>query len=384
MLRRLRFSFSPTTLHNCKYFSQNSHSKFSFEEIKQLPKVELHSHLDGCIRPKTIIELTEQYQCTLPGLKKGETLTIEELKNILLPPGGTKSLEDFLKAFAYTLPVLQNVNGVRRVLREMAEDYGKDGVVYLEVRFCPALHEENGCTSEEILRAVCEESAIISKEAREHGKLPLTRIIVCALRHLPISNSMEMAKLAVKIANEERNLPAIDRQLVGFDLAGDEKNYEMKLFKEAFDYVHNNSELGITIHAGEADGWQSVKQAIEYGHAIRIGHGTKLIENIDYVNQIASNINHPITIETCITSNIKTKAIHSIDEHPIRKYFDSGIRVVPCTDGSTMIGSDLSEEYDLIQNHFSFSKEEIMDLIRNGFEASFAPEAVKSIMLKEI
>lgn len=188
--------------------------------------------MDGCLRPSTLIDLAQKDGILLPNAPApGVTPSEKELQAILLPPNGTSSLVEFLQAFGYTLPVLQNTAALQRVLREMAEDYGADGISYLEIRFCPDLHTDKGCSNEEILRAACEESRRVTREAlaqMENGlkegeaALPVTRILVCGLRNMEPLYATKLAQLTVRLAKEEADtLPVADRQIAGFDLAGE-------------------------------------------------------------------------------------------------------------------------------------------------------------------
>ena len=168
---------------------------------------------------------------------------------------------------------------------------------------------------------------------------------------------------------------------------GDEAGFEMKLFKEAFDYVHSNSDLGITIHAGEAAGWDSVRQAVEVGHANRIGHGVRLHESAELLEKLASS-DSTTTIEVCMSSNLLTKACDELEQHPVRRFYEEGqgkgkqgLKISPCTDGNTMIGKSVSDQYHMLQETFGFTPKELVSLVDNGFEAAFIPEEVRAPLL---
>ncbi|MCR9066887.1 MAG: hypothetical protein NXI00_23145, partial [Cytophagales bacterium] len=175
-----------------------------------------------------------------------------------------------------------------------------------------------------------------------------------------------------------------DRQLVGFDLAGDEAGFATSLFTEAFDYVHKNSSLGITVHSGEAAGWESVEQAIDLARATRLGHGVRLAESPQLVKRLELNVDHPTTIEVCVTSNLLTKTINCLEEHPVRQFYDAGpgLRIVPCTDGIAMIGTTVSEQYDILQCSFGFTPQELVSILEDSFKAAFCPPTVKESLLK--
>lgn len=170
--------------------------------------------------------------------------------------------------------------------------------------------------------------------------------------------------------------------------AGDEAGFEMQLFKEAFDHIHTNSDLGITIHAGEAAGWDSVRQAVDVGHATRIGHGVRLHESAELLERLALSA-QTTTIEVCMTSNLLTKACDKLEEHPVRRFFEegqgkgrSGLKISPCTDGNTMIGKSVSDQYHILQETFGFTPKELVSIVDNGYEAAFIPQEVRAPLLE--
>ena len=229
--------------------------KFTSEVIKKLPKAELHCHLDGSLRVDTILRLALDQGIKLPSNNKAT------LESILMVEDNIGSLENYLKKFDIILSVLQTSNSLTIIAYELAMDCWKDGVRYLEVRYCPELHTKNGMSLSDTVEAVKLGLQQAEKECRI-----ITGIIICSLRNMSPVHSLELSKLAVKYKNNG---------VVGFDLAGIEENFPAKKHKEAFYLILNNN-INTTIHAGEAFGPQSIHQAIHVCGAHRIGHGTRV------------------------------------------------------------------------------------------------------------
>ncbi|NOZ45857.1 MAG: adenosine deaminase [Chlorobi bacterium] len=319
------------------------------EFIHDLPKAELHCHLDGSMRVETIIELAKDQNVTLP--KK----TPKELKKYLEAGPDCKSLEDYLKPFDVTCSVLQTEESLRRATFELGEDCAKENIRYLEIRFSPILHVEKGLKLTEVVDAVLKGKA----EAEEKFNIVIG-IIISSLRHFDPQTSLTLAELCVAYKN---------RGVVGFDLAGAEANFPAKDHKEAFYLIINNN-INTTVHAGEAYGPESIHQAIHYISANRIGHGTRLRENGDLLNYVND---HRIPLEMCITSNVQTKAVKTFANHPIRFYFNLGLRVTLNTDNRLISRTTLTDEYMLAVTKFGFTPDEIKYLILNGFKSGFLP-----------
>jgi adenosine deaminase len=265
------------------------------------------------------------------------------------------NLEDYLRRFDITIPLLQTPDAIERVAYEMVEDAARDNVRYLEVRYCPHLSRNRGMSLDEVIEA---ELRGFQRGERDFGVV--SRVINCSLRHYDPG-------VSVKIA--ERSVVFRDRGVVAFDLAGGEAGRPAEQHKAAFD-VAARGYLGITVHAGEAAGAESVAAAVLQCHANRIGHGTRLYESPvlrDYIRD------RQILIEANITSNVQTHAVRRASEHPVRAYFDAGLNVTLCTDGWLMAGVTLSDEYWLAHTDLGFSRAEINRLILNGFAGAFLP-----------
>jgi adenosine deaminase len=318
------------------------------ELLRRLPKAELHVHLDSALRPTTMIELARQAKFTLPTADPDALRRFMRVDN----PG---SLEDYLQRFEYTIPLLQTPESIERVAYEIVEDAARDGLRYLEVRYCPNLSTRGGLTMEAALDA---ELRGLGRGERDFGVV--TRVINCSLRHYPPEVSLAIARLSVAYR---------DRGVVAFDLAGGEAGRPPGVHGAAFDLAADGC-LGITIHAGEAAGAASIAEAVHRCHADRIGHGTRLYEDPrlrDYIRD------RRLLIETNITSNVQTRAVARASEHPVRGYVDAGLVVTLCTDGWLMTGVTLSDEYWLAHTELGFTRAEIDRLILDGFANAFLP-----------
>ena len=316
------------------------------ELIARLPKAELHVHLDGCLRPETMLDLARQAKVTLPATDA------ESLSRYMLVTDA-RNLEDYLTRFDITVALLQTPEAIERVAYEMVEDAARDNVRYLEVRYCPHLSTHRGLTMEEVLLA---ESRGLRRGEQDFGVK--TGIINCSLRHYPPDRSIEIAELSVR----SKHLG-----VVAFDLAGGEAGFPPGVHGAAFDIALAGN-LGITIHAGEAYGPASVSEAIRRCHAMRIGHGTRLKENPALQAFVRDR---RITIEINITSNVQTRVVDKPAAHPVRGYFDAQLAVTLCTDSWLMSGVSLTDEYWTAHRSLGFTREEIDRMILNGFAGAF-------------
>ena len=329
------------------------------ELLGRLPKAELHVHLDSALRPATMIELARQAKFELP------TSDPDALRRFMLVDNAG-SLADYLARFEYTIPLLQTPESIERVACEMVEDAARDGVRYLEVRYCPKLSTRGGLTMEAALEA---ELRGLQRGEQDFGVV--TRVINCSLRHYAPEVSLAIARLSVAYR---------DRGVVAFDLAGDEARHPPGVHQAAFDIAAEGC-LGITIHAGEAAGAGSIAEAVHRCHADRIGHGTRLYEDPrlrDYIRD------RRLLIETNITSNVQTRAVARAADHPVRGYFDAGLAVTLCTDGWLMTGVTLSDEYWLAHTQLGFTRAEIDRLILDGFANAFLPWPERQALLGRV
>lgn len=324
----------------------NPASPIDRDLLRRLPKAELHCHLDGSVRPQTLLDLAREYGVTMPRADArtlGEHMTVRDADN----------LEDYLSRFAVTLSVMQQREALDRIAFELAEDAHRDGVWYLEVRFAPVLHLHGGLAPEAVIDAVV---TGLSRAEREFGIV--ARVIVTALRDLAPAISLDMARLAVAYC---------DKGVVGFDLAGGEAGHPATTHAPAFEYARSH-DMACTCHAGEGAGADSVREAVHACGAHRVGHGTRLFEDpalMEYVND------RRIPIEICITSNIQTRAARSYETHPVRQYFDEGLNVVLNTDNRLMSATTLTDEYAHAASRLGFSFAELTTIALNGFESAF-------------
>ena len=324
----------------------------SLDILRQLPKAELHCHLDGFCRPETIVELAHEQGVKLP------TEDLDELKKILTAPFDCPDLPTYLRCFDAPLDVMQYPYAITRILYEACEDAVKDGITYLELRFAPALHTRNGHSYSQIL-----EAAIDGAKMAEM-RLPITvRIICCAMRQMSPEVNKQVADVCWRFRHSG---------VVGFDLAGPEFGFPPQKHIAAFRTMREKS-VSLTIHAGEAFGAKSVEYALAC-NANRIGHGTRVVEDPKVLQVV---IDRRVPLEMCVTSNYQTKAVTKLEEHPIKKLFDLGVITVPCTDNPTVSGCTLSGEYELIQKTFGFSVEQLVRMMDYGFRSAFVDETLK-------
>ena len=328
----------------------------SRELLRRLPKAELHCHLDGSVRPATLLDLAREYAADMP---RGSA---DELREYMVVRDA-RNLEDYLERFQITLSVMQRADALERIAFELAEDAHRDGVWYLETRFSPVLNVRGGLALDDVVRAV---TRGLARAERQHGIIG--RVIICGLRQLDPGVSLELAQLAVDMR---------DAGVIGFDLAGGEAGNPASRHVAAFDYARTH-DMACTCHAGEGDGGTSVREAIHDCNVHRIGHGTRLHEDhalMDFVND------RRIPIEVCITSNVQTRAAASYESHPVRRYVDAGLNVVLNTDNRLMSGTTLTDEYHHAAKALKFTFDELAIIAMNGFESAFLgwPEREKLI-----
>lgn len=334
-------------------------SEVTWERLHALPKAELHCHLDGSLRPETMLELASASGISLP------TSGAQELREYMTV-GVNEGLVDYLSRFSTTLSLMQTPGALERTAYELAEDAAGENTRYLEVRYSPVLHIDGGMSLEEAV------SAPLAGLARAEADFGIhTGLIVCGIRSLDPAISLKMAELAVQFK---------DQGVVGFDLAGAEKGYPARAHLDAFQLAAE-SQLALTIHAGEADGAPSVAQALHLCNARRIGHGTRLWEDPSleaYVNDFR------IPLEVCLTSNVQTGVAPTVAEHPFRRYFDAGLVVTLNTDSRLMSGTTLTREYWLAHEELGLGWEELKEVALLGFQSAFLPYAAKVNLLEEV
>jgi adenosine deaminase len=334
--------------------------RLSQRVIQRLPKTDIHCHLDGCLRPATVLELAQQQGVRLP------TRDLKRLTKLLQAGTRTRNLGDYLRIFDITLSVMQQKEALYRISYELVEDAAQESVRHLEVRYSPILHRKNDLRFEDIVDPVIAGL----RDAGDRHRVS-TGVIICGIRSMDPKTSLALAELAVAYKG---------KGVLAFDLAGQEKDYPAKAHRDAFQLILKKN-INSTVHAGEAFGPASISQALHYCGAHRIGHGTRLLEDPDlmaYVND------HRIPLEVCLSSNVQTRAVKTMREHPFGFYFRKGLRVTVNTDNRLMSATTVSRELWHAAGAFRLTPYEIKRILINGFKSSFMPYAQKARMLREV
>jgi adenosine deaminase len=327
--------------------------------LRRLPKAELHLHLDGSLRPQTMLDLADEYGKKMPA---GDA---EALRDYMHVQDAT-NLVDYLARFATTLSVMQTPEALERIAYELVEDAAEENVRYLEIRYCPALHTEEGMSLEQTVDA-----PLRGMRRAEADFGVRAGLIICGLRHLPPENAVEMGELAVSYAG---------RGVVAYDLAGGEADNPARNFTAGFRKAWA-ANLPVTVHAGEAAGAESVWEAIHLCGARRIGHGTRLVEDqglFEYVRD------QRIPIEICLTSNVQTKAVRDFGEHPLKRYLDEGLVLSMNTDNRLMSATTVTEELWRAHEHLGLDWEELVELALMSFESAFLPWGEKQDLVLDV
>ncbi len=327
--------------------------------LRRIPKTDLHVHIDGSMRLATIWDLARAQ-----GVGLGAR-TREELKSKLLVGDECQSLNDYLKIFDITLKVLQEPDALERSAYELAEDAAKENIRYMEVRYSPILHLEHGMKTSDSV------DAVLRGLKRAESDFPIkTGVIICGIRQISPEVSLELAELAIAYKNTG---------VVAFDLAGQEKDYPAKKHREAFYKILNNN-INTTVHAGEAFGPKSIHQALHYCGAHRIGHGTLLHEDRDLMQYVAD---HRIPLEICLSSNVHTRVVPSLADHPFRIYHDAGLRVTLNTDNRLISDTTVTKELSRACRAFQLDPYEIRHIVINGYRSAFLHYQEKRALLKQ-
>jgi adenosine deaminase len=359
-------------------------------DLKSLPKVSLHDHLDGGLRPSTIIELADEVGHTLP------TTDPVALGEWFRESADSGSLVRYLETFDHTVAVMQTKDGLFRVAKEFVEDLADDGVVYGEVRWAPEQHLQKGLTLDETVEAVQAGLEAGVDAVAESGRDIQVGQLITAMRHA--DRGQEIAELAVRHRN---------RGAVGFDIAGAEDGFLPSRFKDAFTYLAEQN-FPATVHAGEAAGLESIQSALVDGRALRLGHGVRIAEDIlvefeDAENADADDDNvglvtlgnlsswvrdRGIALEICPSSNLQTGAIagfgDDLDSHPLDMLYQLGFNVTINTDNRLMSGVTLTDEFELLVETFDYDLDDLLELTLNAAEAAFLPLEEKEALVEYI
>jgi adenosine deaminase len=330
----------------------------SEHQLKVAPKALLHDHLDGGLRPATVIELAGEY-----GYDRLPTADPDDLGAWFRAGAYRHELSLYLEGFAHTVGVLQHADALRRVAAECAADLADDGVVYAEVRFAPELHTETGMTLDEVVAAVLE-----GFRAGSAGRNITVYAILSAMRQA--ARSLEIAELAVRWR---------DAGVVGFDIAGPEAGHPPTRHLDAFQFVQREN-FHATIHAGEAFGLPSIWEALQWCGAARLGHGVRIVDDITVVDgtarlgRLAAFVrDRRVPLEMCPTSNVHTGAVASIAEHPIGLLRRLRFRVTVNTDNRLMSGTSMTHEFTQLVDSFEYGLDDLEWLTINAMKSAFAP-----------
>jgi adenosine deaminase len=362
-------------------------------DLKSLPKVSLHDHLDGGLRPATIIELAEAVGHTLPSTDP------VALGQWFRESADSGSLVRYLETFDHTIAVMQTKEGLARVAKEFVEDLADDGVVYGEIRWAPEQHLQKGLTLDEVVDAVQEGLDAGVDAVEESGRQIQVGQLITAMRHA--DRGQEIAELAVR----HRYNGA-----VGFDIAGAEDGFLPSRFKDAFTYLAEHN-FPATVHAGEAAGLESIQSALVDGRALRLGHGVRIAEDITVefedaegeeadddaedtvgmvtLGEVAGWVrDRGIALEICPSSNLQTGAIanfgEGIENHPLDMLYQLGFNVTINTDNRLMSGVTLTDEFELLVETFDYDLDDLLELTLNAAESSFLPLDDKEALVEYI
>jgi adenosine deaminase len=347
----------------------------TLDTFREAPKALLHDHLDGGLRPETIVDLANEF-----GYDGLPTRDPEALAAHIRRGADRKSLELYLETFAHTVGVMQERDAIIRVAAECVEDLAADGVVYAEVRMAPELCTERGLTLDEVQEAILEGYRLGEGRAAAGGRPIVVRALVTAMRQA--ARSVEVAECAVRWR---------DAGVVGFDIAGPEAGYRPTRHLDAFEYVRREN-FHITIHAGESFGLPSIWEALQWCGAERLGHGVRIVDDITVhpdgsieLGRLATFVrDRRIPLEMCPTSNVHTAAAPSFEEHPIDLLRRLRYRVTVNTDNRLMSGVTLSSEFAALDAAFGIGLGEMEWLTINALKSAFAPFDERLRLINEV
>jgi adenosine deaminase len=343
------------------------------EALQAFPKVSLHDHLDGALRPQTIIELAADDGNALP------TDNADDLGQWFADAASSGSLVRYLETFDHTIAVMQTAPNLRRVAREFVADLAADGVIYGETRWAPEQHLRTGLTAAEAIEAVRDGLTEGVMAARAAGHEIEVRQLVTAMRQA--EPTRHIAELALRYRRDS---------VAGFDIAGPEKGFPPSRFLESFKLLRHQSAY-YTIHAGEAEGCESIWEAVQVCGANRIGHGVAIIEDMEFDDGSARLgdfaaylLNEQIPFEMCPSSNVQTGTVGSIVEHPIHSLDRLGFRVTVNPDNRLMSATTVTREFGLLAEAFGYTLSDVRRLTLNAAKSVFAPHSVRKALVERI
>ncbi len=324
------------------------------EFIAGLPLADIHRHFDGSIRPETLWELSETYYRAVPGLDYEQFVHFLQWDDSL-----DNSLLDYLDKFHVPLQYTQFYDNIRRISYELAEDAYNDGIRLLELRINPLIHRRAGLTNRQVLAATRKG---LSTFGKDHPDFKVG-IIVIAMRN----HGGNMARILLREVLGEKEEFHNGVGVIGFDIAGHEAPFPPILFRDAYDLA---TKMGLkkTAHAGESEGAERIWEALDYLGPHRIGHGTSAGEDPELIRRLAAD---GVVLEVCLSSNLQTGAIDKLENHPLPRFLDAGVKVALCTDNPTVSSTCLSREYELAWETFGLSENDLYSLARMSCEATF-------------
>ncbi len=331
----------------------------NMENIKKMKKAEIHIHLDGSVRTKTVLDLANKGNIDLA------VNTVEELEKYLQVDENNTSLVEYLEKFELPVAVMQTKENLERIAFELLEDLAKRNYIYAEIRFAPHLHLSKGLNLDEIVTAVLDGF----KKARKEYGIEFG-LLLSIMRHMPPEKGMEILELASKFKDEG---------VVGIDLAGDEYNFSVKLFEKVFKKAKKDK-INFTIHAGEASGAKSVEDALDLG-ATRIGHGVRANEDKKLLQRI---IDDGIVLEICPISNYQTKVVSDFSKYPIIDFLKKGVKVSLNTDNQKVSNTTLTKEIEFLDKYLDINEEDVKKMIKNTVIGSFVNNKTKEKLLKKL
>lgn len=343
------------------------------DTIRRMPKVALHDHLDGGLRPQTVLDLASEAGHALPESDAAA------LGRWFFEAADSGSLVRYLETFRHTVAVMQTASQLRRVAREFVLDQADDGVVYAEARWAPEQHLTRGLTPALAVEAVRDGLAEGMAEAAAQGRPVVARQIVTSMRHT--APRPDIAELAVTYRHEG---------VCGFDIAGPEDGFPPSLHRDSFEYLRRHN-VAFTIHAGEAFGLPSIWEAVQVCGATRIGHGVRLVEDITLVDgeyvlgDLAAFIrDRRIALELCPSSNVQTGVCASVAEHPVGQLARLGFRVTVNCDNRLMSGTTLTREFALVSGAFGYGLADLRWLTLNAARSAFLPYDQRRALINDV
>lgn len=329
-------------------------------KFKNVPKIELHCHLDGSLRIDTVVDLIKKENLEL------KNLSYDEIKSELIVPDDCKSLDDYLKRFDIPNMIMQSKENLKRIAYELIEDASLENVKYIEVRFAPLLHKNNGLSVDEIIESVLE-----GLREGERDFNVKSNLILSLLRHMDVESAYEVIEGGKKF---------IGQGVVALDLAAEERKGFAHKFVDAFKLAREYG-YKVTIHAGETGFAENVSDAINLLKAERIGHGVAILKDKEVYNLVKDN---DIVLEMCPKSNVQTKAVKEYSKHPIKKFLDDGLCVNLSTDNRTVSNVTLTEECNNINSIHSLTESDVKKLYINSIKGAFCTNETKEWLMAQI